>query len=126
MRIRAIFVPLVLVTASCSIREPRYPTPTVTTANESTAAAKRGQTFAEAHCAGCHAIKSGLSSNPQAPSFEAVINTPGLEAATLRPWLRNSHNFPAMMNFAIDPDQIEDLAAYMLTLKDPGYRPAIQ
>ena len=29
-----------------------------------------------------------------------------------------------MMNFAIDPDQIDDLAAYMMTLKRHDYAPS--
>ena len=87
---------------------------------------QRGLAFADARCAGCHAVTPGISPNPQAPPFAAVINTPGLDLATLRPWLQNSHDFPAMMDFAIEPEHIDDLAAYMLTLKDPAYRPAIQ
>lgn len=87
---------------------------------------ERGLAFAEAHCAECHAVRPGISPNPQAPAFEAVINTAGLDLGTLKPWLRNSHDFPVMMNFTIDPERIDDLAAYMLTLKDPAYKPAIQ
>jgi len=30
-----------------------------------------------------------------------------------------------MMNFAIDPDQIDDIAAYMMTLKRHDYAPPI-
>ncbi|WP_257541473.1 hypothetical protein [Sphingobium sp. CFD-1] len=45
---------------------------------------------------------------------------------SLKPWLRDSHNFPAMMNFAIDPEQIDDLAAYMTTLQRRDYTPPIQ
>jgi hypothetical protein len=72
-------------------------------------------------------VTSGrASSNPEAPSFEAIVNTPGLTAATLGPWLRDSHNFPAMMDFAIAPDQIDDLAAHMLALQRSDYTPPIQ
>lgn len=90
------------------------------------AARSDGLAFAQRHCAACHAIDAGISPRPEAPSFEAVINTPGLTAETLRPWLRNSHNFPAIMNFEIAPDQIDALAAYMLTLRSPDYKPAAQ
>lgn len=84
-----------------------------------------GLAFAQARCAGCHSVAHGVSPNPQAPTFEAVINTPELDLNTLNSWLRNSHNFPEVMNFTIDPVQIDDLARYMLTLRDPGYRPGI-
>jgi mono/diheme cytochrome c family protein len=102
------------------------PTTTKTDAAGSQASL-RGLAFAQSHCAGCHAVTSGrASSNPEAPSFEAIVNTPGLTAATLGPWLRDSHNFPAMMDFAIAPDQIDDLAAHMLALQRSDYTPPIQ
>lgn len=89
--------------------------------------ASRGLAFAKANCSGCHAVTTGRGSpNPEAPPFEVVVNAPGLTAATLKPWLRDSHNFPAMMNFAIDPEQIDDLAAYMTTLQRRDYTPPIQ
>lgn len=84
-----------------------------------------GLAFAQARCAGCHSVTGGASPNPQAPTFEAVINTPGLDLNTLNSWLHKSHDFPEMMNFTIDPAQIDDLARYMLTLRDPDYRPGI-
>lgn len=90
------------------------------------AAPKRGMAFAQSHCATCHAVGSGISPKAEAPSFETIGNTPGLTAETLKPWLRDSHNYPEIMNFAIAPDQIDALAAYMLTLRNPAYRPPIQ
>lgn len=87
----------------------------------------RGLAFAQANCSGCHAVTAGRGSpNPEAPPFEVVVNTQGLTAATLKPWLRNSHNFPTMMNFAIAADHIDDLAAYMTTLQRSDYTPPIQ
>jgi len=89
--------------------------------------AARGLAFAQTHCSVCHAVAAGqISPNPEAPPFEAVANTPGLSLATLTPWLHNSHNFPEKMNFAIDPDQIDDLAAYMITLQKSDYSPPTQ
>jgi len=90
------------------------------------AAQRQGLAFAQKHCSVCHAIDAGISPKPEAPSFEAIINTPGLTARTLTPWLRDAHNFPEIMNFEIAPEQIDGLAAYMLTLKNAAYRPAIQ
>ena len=87
---------------------------------------RQGLAFAQKHCSICHAIDTGISPKPEAPSFEAIINTPGLTAQTLNPWLQDSHNFPEIMNFEIAPEQIDTLAAYMLTLKNADYRPPIQ
>src|SRR3546814_20054105 len=84
---------------------------------------RQGLAFAQKHCSICHAIDTGISPKPEAPSFEAIINTPGLTAQTLNPWLQDSHNFPEIMNFEIAPEQIDTLAAYMLTLKNADYRP---
>jgi mono/diheme cytochrome c family protein len=85
----------------------------------------RGYTYAKSSCAGCHAITANASSpNPEAPAFEAVVNTKGLTARTLETFLRDSHNFPGQMAFSLDPARIDDLTAYMLTLKQVGYRPA--
>ena len=115
---------LALVISGCNaVGDPASPS-TRTPGNQ--APEQRGLAFAEARCAGCHAVTRGISPNPQSPTFEAVINTSGLDLTTLKPWLQNSHDFPAMMNFAIEPEHIDDLAAYMLTLKNPSYRPIIQ
>lgn len=88
-------------------------------------AAMRGRAFAQAHCASCHAIADGTSPHADAPAFADVINQPDLSEKTLNPWLRNSHNFPQIMNFEIQADHIDDLAAHMLTLKDPKHKPRI-
>ena len=83
----------------------------------------RGRAFAQAHCSGCHAVTRGrVSPNPESPPFETVVDTPGLTGTTLAAWLRDSHNFPEIMNFSIDPGQVDDLAAYMLTLRS-GAKP---
>lgn len=86
----------------------------------------RGYAFTKASCAGCHGITANAASpNPEAPPFDAVVNTKGLTARTLETFLRDSHNFPGQMAFEIDPAKVDDLTAYMLTLKRPGYHPPI-
>jgi mono/diheme cytochrome c family protein len=86
----------------------------------------RGYSFARAHCAGCHAITANsASANPEAPPFEAVVNTKGVTARTLETFLRDSHSFPGQMAFAIDPGKVDDLSAYMVTLKRADYHPPI-
>ena len=85
----------------------------------------RGHAFAKASCAACHAIeRSSMSSpNAQAPPFPAIVNQQALTSETLSSWLRNAHNYPAEMEFEVDSGAIDDLVAYMLTLKDPSYSP---
>jgi mono/diheme cytochrome c family protein len=85
----------------------------------------RGHGFASASCAACHGIErdSMLSPNPRAPSFPAIVNRQGLTAETLSSWLHNAHNYPAEMEFELDPKRADDLVEYMLTLRDPNYRP---
>lgn len=94
-------------------------TPAGSHAEDQPSPASRGFRFADTHCSECHAIgKLGISRNPEAPTFEAVVNTPELTATTLTAWLRRSHNYPQIMSFEIEPDQIDDLAAYMMTLRE--------
>ena len=91
-----------------------------------TAQQKRGQAFAKTHCAICHGIGRGdTSPNPESPPFEAVVNTIGLTAETLGTFLRDSHNYPGQMTFKIDAAKVDDLAAYMVTLKRADYHPEI-
>lgn len=89
--------------------------------------AARGLDIANSHCAACHAVRTGtISPDPEAPPWDAVVNKPGLTRATLRAYLRDSHNYPAQMDFAIAPRHIADIAAYMMTLRQPNYRPPTQ
>jgi len=86
--------------------------------------AAQGSAFAEANCSGCHAVKAGgVSPNPSAPPFEAVANRQGLTSQTLRSWLDNSHYYPDVMQFEIAPADVENLAAYIVTLRSDDYRP---
>src|SRR3546814_8763421 len=86
---------------------------------------RQGLAFAQKHCSACHAIDTGISPKPEAPSFEAIINTPGLTDQTLNPWLHDSHNFPDITHFQLAPEPTDTPAAYNLTLKNHYYRPPI-
>jgi mono/diheme cytochrome c family protein len=90
----------------------------------SDSAATRGASFAQNRCSDCHAVGSLQTSPiPTAPSFEAIANAPGLTAESLSQWLRTSHDFPREMYFEIPAERIDDLAAYMLTLRKDDYEP---
>jgi len=76
-----------------------------------------GFTYAQQTCASCHAIAAGesLSPNPAAPAFDTIANTPGMTGIALNVWLHTPH--PSMPNFIVDADRIDDLSAYLATLK---------
>jgi mono/diheme cytochrome c family protein len=76
-----------------------------------------GQTYAEAACASCHAVLAGdtNSPNPRAPTFDMIANVPGMTLMALNAMLTTSHK--TMPNLIIEPARIEDLSAYLRTLK---------
>lgn len=82
-----------------------------------------GQALAGSNCGGCHAVgRTGQSSISNAPTFMAIVNQEGLTEETLTTWLRGAHNYPSEMNFYLNDEQVRQLVAYMLTLRDPHYR----
>ena len=88
--------------------------------------AGQGLAFAQAACGGCHAVERyGASPNPDSPPFAAIVNQAGLSRETLGSWLRAAHNYPEEMEFSLDDGEVDTLVDYMLTLRDPDYRPAI-
>ncbi len=90
------------------------------------AGARRGLAFAQQRCAACHAVTENRTSpNPESPSFEDITNRPGVTRFTLRQFLRDSHNYPAAMNFRVEAARIRDLADYIVTMKKAGYRPVM-
>jgi len=99
-------------------QQPPSPEPAVS------AAQGQGQALAQASCGGCHAVgRYGLSPNRAAPPFAAIVNQPDLTAETLSSWLRDAHNYPRQMEFSLGEREVDDLVAYLLTLRDPDYRP---
>lgn len=88
--------------------------------------AARGKALAQQRCAACHAVAAhDLSPNPDAPPFPAIANQAGLTRVTLHDFLKDSHNYPAAMNFTLDDAAVDDLAQYMVTLQQPDYHPPI-
>lgn len=81
--------------------------------------------FVQAACGGCHAVEANdLSPNPQAPRWVDIANRPELTEDTLASWLRDAHNYPEIMDFDLDGDQVDMIAAYMVTLRSPDYKRA--
>ena len=76
-----------------------------------------GFEYAHAVCAACHAISQEKSPNPKAPRFKDVANTPGMTPTALKVWLQNA-NHPTMPNIMIRGQELRNLTAYILSLKD--------
>jgi mono/diheme cytochrome c family protein len=76
-----------------------------------------GFNYARANCASCHALSQEPTPNPKAPRFRDVANTPGMTPTAIRVWLQNA-NHPTMPNIVIEGQNLRDLTAYMLSLKD--------
>jgi mono/diheme cytochrome c family protein len=77
-----------------------------------------GLMVAQTICAQCHAIGKAQirSRNGQAPSFAGVANVPGMTPMALRVWLKSGPH-REMPNLALTNDEIDDVAAYILSLK---------
>ncbi len=80
----------------------------------------RGLSYAEAHCAGCHAVLKDetVSPNPDSPAFAAVAATPGITRTALSVFLQSPH--PTMPNLIVAGEDADNLIAYILSLKPAG------
>lgn len=77
-----------------------------------------GQAHARETCARCHAVEPGeeISPYPGAPAFEQLAETPGMTGMALNVWLHSAHE--EMPHLMVDRDDVEDLSAYITSLKD--------
>lgn len=74
-----------------------------------------GLLIAENNCSRCHLTGGGgASPNPNAPTFRAIVNRPGMTPEALAGWLRDGHNYPVEMGFHLEPHQVDSLVAYMI------------
>lgn len=82
--------------------------------------AKRGLEYAQATCAGCHAIlyEDYASPNPASPPFKVVADTPGITRTALGVFLQTPH--PTMPNLLVEGEDADNLIAYILSLKGTG------
>ena len=80
----------------------------------------RGEKFANNRCSSCHSVGFAETSPlPNAPSFSEIANTRDLTAASLREWMKSHENYPEEMYFQIPEEHIDDVVAYMITLRRP-------
>ena len=80
--------------------------------------ARKGLAYAQSVCATCHNISRSdeNSPNPRAPPFKKIANTPGMTVTALTVWSRTVH--PTMPNLVIHPDDMDNLIAYILGMRD--------
>ena len=78
-----------------------------------------GHAFAREACKVCHMVKAEEGSSRMiviGPAFRNIANTPGMTATAIRVFLMSSH--PKMPNLILTPEEIADVSAYILSLRD--------
>jgi hypothetical protein len=76
-----------------------------------------GFEYAHSVCRACHAVSQEPSPVPTAPRFRDIANTPGMTPTAIRVWLQGASH-PSMPNIVIEGQQLRNLTAYILSLKD--------
>lgn len=79
---------------------------------------ERGRNFVRVHCADCHEIgRSGPSPLKEAPPFRELHNRYPVEnlAEAFADGIVTGH--PSMPEFRLEPDQIDNLLAYLKSLE---------
>jgi cytochrome c len=78
--------------------------------------ATAGHRLAEAWCMACHAIEARTAgASSAAPDFVQIASLPSTTALALKVFLRTNH--PSMPNLVLTPEQTDDIASYILSLK---------
>ncbi len=79
---------------------------------------KRGLSYAEKACTECHGVMPADDLSPllDAPTFQSVANTPGMTYTALSVWFQSPH--PSMPNLIIPPEDLANVIAYIMSLKD--------
>ncbi len=78
----------------------------------------RGLAYAREACASCHGVEAGQANSPNAaaPPFQALASRPDMSRPALSALLRSPHRY--MPNLIVEPDRIDDLAAYLSALEN--------
>jgi len=78
---------------------------------------KAGQDYAQSHCASCHSIAANDTRSPveEATPFQKIADTRGMTARALYVFFRTPH--PTMPNLVVKGDDVDNIIAYMLSLK---------
>lgn len=78
----------------------------------------KGHAYAQKFCADCHPVEKDENVLfGDVPSFQEVADSEGMSPRALAVWLRTSH--PNMPDFIIPPDDIDNIIAYIMSLRTP-------
>lgn len=77
----------------------------------------RGHAIARQWCASCHLVEAGQAGGDTAPPFATIANDPNRYPNGLRAWLSDPH--PPMPNLHLSRSEIDDVIAYLETLRRP-------
>jgi mono/diheme cytochrome c family protein len=83
-------------------------------AQKSPGRVEAGRNLAIQWCTGCHAVEPNTVGSFGA-DFAEIAKLPSTTALSLKVFLQTSH--PNMPNFILQPDEANDIAAYILSLK---------
>ncbi|MDJ0977621.1 MAG: cytochrome c [Erythrobacter sp.] len=88
-------------------------------ASDLSKSAKQGRDFAQANCAGCHALDDGVSPSPNAPSLRrAAHRLPDWAVAgSFKRGVQVGHTME-MPVFVFEDDDVANLLAYFEVLKE--------
>jgi len=77
---------------------------------------EHGETLARHWCAACHIVADDQSKGTDnVPTFAAIADKPGFDAAAIARFLRDPH--PKMPDMQLSTIESADLAAYIVSLK---------
>lgn len=78
----------------------------------------RGHAYAQKFCADCHGVeRDDHLLLGDVPTFQEVADSEGMSPRALAVWLQTSH--PNMPDFVIPPDDMDDVIAYIMSLRTP-------
>ena len=78
----------------------------------------RGHTYAQKFCGDCHGVEADdRLLLGDLPTFKEVADSEGMSPRALSVWLQTSH--PNMPDIIIKPDDMDDVIAYIMSLKTP-------
>ncbi|QBR70766.1 cytochrome C552 [Beijerinckiaceae bacterium] len=74
-----------------------------------------GRQLAKNWCSDCHAVGPNDETNGDGPSFVSIANMPSTTSISLHAFLQTSHE--RMPNLVLTQTQIDDVVAYILSLR---------
>lgn len=89
----------------------------ISTASTGMAADKeQGQSLVQQWCEACHHVGNNSNASDVAPPFGQIANDAAYTDERLRGWLHDPH--PPMPKFELDRHSIDNIIAYIRSLKD--------